>query len=54
MKFSADENIDQEIVNRLREGGHDVQYVCEMRPGTSDEEVLSIAVRNKSILLTAD
>jgi hypothetical protein len=30
MKFVADENIDRQIVDRLRQDGHIVMYVAEM------------------------
>jgi predicted nuclease of predicted toxin-antitoxin system len=54
VKFLADECVDRQIVDRLRQEGYEVLYVVEMEPGISDEEVLSLANRNESILLTAD
>ena len=54
MKFVADESVDQQIVARLREEGHSVQYIVETGPGTSDEDVLELARHGGSILLTAD
>jgi predicted nuclease of predicted toxin-antitoxin system len=54
MKFLADENIDAEIVDRLRQEGHQVWYVIEMDPGISDDEVLALANRESAILITAD
>ncbi|MBW2623853.1 MAG: DUF5615 family PIN-like protein [Deltaproteobacteria bacterium] len=38
MKFVADENIDRQIVDRLRQDGHIVMSVAEMDPGISDSE----------------
>jgi chorismate mutase len=35
MKFLADENIDQQIVQSLRERGHQVLYVAEMEPASN-------------------
>jgi len=54
MKFIADENVDRQVVERLREAGHLVSYVAEIDPGTSDEDVLAIANREAALLLTAD
>jgi len=54
MNFLADENIDRQIVDRLRQDGHDVMSVIEMEPGISDDKVLEIANAKKAILLTAD
>ena len=54
MNFLADESVDIQIVNRLREDGHDVLSVVEMEPGISDESVLAIANERNALLLTAD
>jgi len=50
----ADESVDRQIVERLRQDGHAVQYVAEMEPGISDDLVLSLAVQAEAVLLTAD
>ena len=44
MMFLADESIDRQIVEQLREEGHTVFYVAEMDPGISDDSVLSLAI----------
>jgi len=54
MNFLADESIDRQIVSRLRQDGHIVQFVAEMRPGISDESVLDLANKDALLLLTAD
>ncbi|MFQ6054896.1 MAG: DUF5615 family PIN-like protein [Methanosarcinales archaeon] len=54
MKFLADENIDRQIVERLRREGHQVWYVAEMDPGISDDVVLDLANLERALLLTAD
>ena len=54
MRLVADESIDGPIVERLRQEGHEVTYVAEMRPGMWDEKVLGESSRRKAILLTAD
>ena len=54
MKFLADESVDGQIIERLRKDGHEVLYIAEMQPGTTDLAVLEIANRKKCVLLTAD
>lgn len=54
MKFLADEGVDRQVVELLRETGHDVLYVAELDPGISDENVLEIANDEQRKLLTAD
>ena len=43
MNFVADESVDKQIVERLRDDGHSVWYVAEMAPSISDDEVLQLA-----------
>lgn len=54
MKFLADENVDKPIVERLRNNGHVVLYVIEMKPSISDDEVIQRANQESALLLTAD
>ena len=54
MNFLADESVDHQIVDALREDGHAVLYVTEMDPGISDDEVLDRAEKGSAILITAD
>ena len=54
MNFLADENIDQQIVERLRSDDHMLLYVIEMDPGISDDQVLEMANQNQAVLITAD
>ena len=54
MNFLADESVDRQIVERLRQGGHQVWYVAEMEPGISDDAVLDLANQEDALLLTAD
>ncbi len=54
MKFIADEGVDGQIVEKLREEGHDVYYVAEHTAGTSDEAILKIANQEDRILMTRD
>lgn len=43
MNFLADESIDQPIVNRLRQDGHDVVAIAELQPSLLADVVLSKA-----------
>lgn len=54
MNFLADESVDRQIVERLRQDGHQVWYVAEMEPGISDENVLDLANKEGYLLITAD
>lgn len=54
MNFLADENIETEIVDLLRSNGYEVDYVLEMMPGISDNDIILQANKNKSLLITSD
>lgn len=54
MNFVADENIDSQIVQRLRTEGHEVFYVAECDPGIEDEAVLTHSRTLNAILITSD
>jgi len=54
MKFLADESVDRQIVDRLRQDGHVVLYVVEMEPGISDDAVLNLSSKEAAPLLTSD
>ena len=50
MNFLADESIDRQIVDRLRQDGHAVRYVAEMEPGISDDKVLDLANQEADVV----
>jgi predicted nuclease of predicted toxin-antitoxin system len=52
--FIADENFPLPSVRRLRQAGHDVVAVITETPGSTDEEVLAWAARDRRIVLTFD
>ena len=54
MNIVADENVDKEIVDRLRADGHDVLYVAEESAGIGDHTVLDRSLQSGAVLLTAD
>ena len=51
MQLVADESIDRQIVERLREDGHDVLYVAELEPGIADTMVLEHATAANALLI---
>jgi len=54
MRILADESVENGIVLRLRQDGHEVSYVAELSPGILDEEVIVLADEDNTLLLTAD
>jgi predicted nuclease of predicted toxin-antitoxin system len=54
LRFLADANVSQRMVEFLLSEGHQVRSVNTMPPSTPDVEVLREAVRAAEILLTAD
>ena len=54
LNLLADENVDQQIVDRLRREGHTVTYVAEDDPEIDDEMVMQRANEANALLLTSD
>jgi predicted nuclease of predicted toxin-antitoxin system len=54
MNLLADESVDRQIVERLRQAGHDMLYVAELSPSITDDEVLQQANNRNALLVTAD
>jgi predicted nuclease of predicted toxin-antitoxin system len=54
VKIVADENVDKQIVDRLRLDGHHAVFIAELDPGIDDETVLGLSRKVNSVLLTAD
>lgn len=54
MKLVADEGVDKPIVDYLRALGHEIIYILEIAPSITDEQVLSIALKEQAILMTMD
>jgi predicted nuclease of predicted toxin-antitoxin system len=54
MKLVADENIDRGIVIRLRRDGHDVDWIAELSPSATDEDVLRLSATAGAVLITED
>jgi predicted nuclease of predicted toxin-antitoxin system len=54
MRFLADENVSRLVIERLRNGGHDVVSIAETRPGAPDDEILDTAEAQGLILITED
>jgi len=54
MNLLADEGVDRQIVECLRQNGHAILYVAEMEPGILDEVVLQRANEHGALLVTED
>lgn len=54
MKLLADENIEREFIEALREADFDVLSVRESYTGFADDEILQIAVKNQAVILNSD
>ena len=54
MNLLADESVDRQIVERLRQDGHEVLYVAEMEPSIPDKIVLERANERSALIVTAD
>lgn len=54
MNFFADENVEREIVDWLRDEGHDVLWAAESFDGDPDEKILGTALLEKRIIITSD
>jgi predicted nuclease of predicted toxin-antitoxin system len=54
MRFLADENIPGDAVAELEAAGHDIISIRIAAPGSKDEDVLALAVRETRIILTFD
>ncbi len=54
MRILANENVAGEIVDALRERGHDVTWIRTVAPGSSDQEVLRRALVENRVIITFD
>ncbi|MBW2004857.1 MAG: DUF5615 family PIN-like protein [Deltaproteobacteria bacterium] len=54
MKFLADESVDYQIVDHLRQDAHEIWYVAEMEPGISDDAIFDEENKKMAILLTSN
>ncbi|NJR39626.1 MAG: DUF5615 family PIN-like protein [Leptolyngbyaceae cyanobacterium CSU_1_4] len=54
MNLLADENLELQVIDGLRQDEHNVLAVIEMEPGISDDQVLEQANQISALLLTSD
>ncbi|WP_353683696.1 DUF5615 family PIN-like protein [Thermodesulfovibrio sp. 3907-1M] len=54
MRFLADENLFEPIIEYLREQGHDVLSIRGRLSGIKDDEVYKIACQQNRIIITMD
>ena len=52
--FVADENVETEVVDALRDLGHEIIYIGDTASGAEDDAVLQLALERGCILLTND
>jgi predicted nuclease of predicted toxin-antitoxin system len=54
MRWLCDENVPRNLIDALRQLGHDVVWIREDSPGMQDTEVLALAIREHRVCLTFD
>lgn len=54
MNLLADESVDRQIVESLRDDGYEVLYIAEVEPSISDDVVFDRANEIDALLVTAD
>jgi len=54
VRYLADESVERQIVDALRQAGYEVDYIAEIAPGADDSDVLARANRQESVLITGD
>lgn len=53
-KFLANENVPGEVVDAVRQAGHDLGWVTESSPGADDDSVLAMSIAEQRVLVTFD
>ncbi len=54
MRFLADENFPGDAVAEIEAAGHDIVWVRNVAPGSTDEDIFALAAREERIILTFD
>lgn len=54
MKILADENFRRDLVDWLRNAGHDVAWIVEDKPGSIDTELVERANQEDRMIMSAD
>jgi len=54
MQFLANENFPLDVVEALRQEGHDVAWIRTDAPGSKDPDILRRAINENRVLLTFD
>ncbi len=54
MRFLADENIPRRVIDLISESGHDILWIKNIAPRSSDDRILSMAEAGGRIILTFD
>lgn len=53
-KFLANENVPAEVVEAIRQAGHDLAWIGELSPGADDDAVLASSLTESRVLMTFD
>jgi len=54
VKLVVDENLGRELVEELKQQGHQVWFVGDVQPGLKNGAVLAYATQQQALLVTAD
>lgn len=54
MRYLADESVERQIVDALRQAGYEVDYIAKIAPGADDSDWLARVNRQESVLITGD
>jgi len=54
VRLLCDADVDGPLVQRLRDEGHEVFYMAEIKPDATDDEVLELANQHGVVLVTRD
>ncbi|MCA9093780.1 MAG: DUF5615 family PIN-like protein [Planctomycetaceae bacterium] len=53
-RFLANENLPRDVIVAARSRGYDIEWITEIAPGASDEEVLRLGMSAQRVLVTFD
>jgi len=54
LRFLVDVNVGQAVVDWLRVEGHDTLFVRDLDPRMDDQDVLTLAIRERRVVVTMD
>ena len=54
LRFLVDVNVGLVVAESLRDAGHDVVFAADLDPRMPDEDILSVALSDKRVVVTVD